>query len=451
MKKCMLFAALALLGLSLPCLAADIRKGHLPKDFNPEKYELRQLVECTPRDGLPNFYHKIKKGQKEMNVVYLGGSITEQDGYRVQSCEYLQSLYPGIRFNGIKASIGGTGSYLGAMRCGHDVVRQKPDLVFIEFAVNDGGAKPASLIKSMEGIVRQIWKADPHTDIVFVYTVTEGIMDDALEGKMHRAASVDEEIADYYGIPSIHLAVEVTELLRQGRLVMRPKGGEVTHVAGEALNQTAGDQPMLVFSPDGVHPFPDTGHKLYTEAIKRSLPLLGRSTRARAHKLYAPMVSDCIEGVTTVYFDDPRVKVTGDMTKYGGGRPELDYFSHLTEFDIFESGSEISFKFKGSKVVLYDILGPEGVVLDVKVDDLPSKEYVRFDKHCGYCRLSFETVASDLDPDTVHDITIRVTDKPIDKRSILGDSAKVLYDKYTDVYLEKHYYSGNIFLFGDLL
>ena len=40
--------------------------------------------------------------------------------------------------------MGGTGSDLGVFRLQHDVLRQRPDLVFIEFAVNDAGALPRS-------------------------------------------------------------------------------------------------------------------------------------------------------------------------------------------------------------------------------------------------------------------------------------------------------------------
>ena len=75
----------------------------------------------------------------------------------------------------INAAIGGTGSDLGVFRFKQDVLVQKPDLVFIEFAVNDGGATPEQIFRCMEGIVRQTWSALPECDICFVYTLTEAL------------------------------------------------------------------------------------------------------------------------------------------------------------------------------------------------------------------------------------------------------------------------------------
>ena len=48
----------------------------------------------------------------------------------------------------------------------------KPDLVFIEFALNDNGTEKGKIARSMEGIVRRILKSNPLTEIVFVYTIT---------------------------------------------------------------------------------------------------------------------------------------------------------------------------------------------------------------------------------------------------------------------------------------
>lgn len=49
---------------------------------------------------------------------------------------------------------------------GQDVIAGKPDLVFVEFAVNDGGAPPERMKATMEGIVSQMCQADPGTDWV---------------------------------------------------------------------------------------------------------------------------------------------------------------------------------------------------------------------------------------------------------------------------------------------
>lgn len=164
---------------------------------------LRDAVECNSRNGLPNFLAKVAAGD-EVKVAYLGGSITAAPGWRVQSLEWLQERYPNAKFAEIHAAIGGTGSDLGVFRLERDVLRHKPDLLFVEFAVNDGGAPPERIHKAMEGIVRQTWAADPNTDICYVYTLTEKMLPDLQSGKMPRAASAMEQLADHYRIPSIH-------------------------------------------------------------------------------------------------------------------------------------------------------------------------------------------------------------------------------------------------------
>ncbi len=66
---------------------------------------------------------------------------------------------PKAAFTEINAAIGGTGSDLGVYRLKQDVLDHKPDLMFVEFAVNDGATEPEQIYRSMEGIVRQTWRA----------------------------------------------------------------------------------------------------------------------------------------------------------------------------------------------------------------------------------------------------------------------------------------------------
>ena len=155
-----------------------------------------KAVECRPRGGLPNFFAKAKAGG-DVRVAYLGGSITAAPGWRVFSLDRLKKQFPTATFREISAAIGGTGSDLGAFRVGHDVIAHQPDLVFVEFAVNDGKAPPEQILATMEGIVRQILRADAATDICFVYTLSEPMLPDLAKGVFPRAASTMEAVADH--------------------------------------------------------------------------------------------------------------------------------------------------------------------------------------------------------------------------------------------------------------
>ncbi|MEQ1841053.1 MAG: SGNH/GDSL hydrolase family protein [Verrucomicrobiales bacterium] len=185
-----------------------------------DDYPRREAVEFRIRGGIPHVLAKIKEGAgREIRVAYLGGSITAAPGWRVKSLALLQEKHPEVKWSEINAAIGGTGSDLGVFRFGQDVLKHRPDLLFVEFAVNDGGANPVQIHQAMEGIVRQAWTADTKTDIIFVYTVSEPFLADLQAGKFSRAASAMEEVADHYGIPSIHLGIEVAKQAKEGTLI----------------------------------------------------------------------------------------------------------------------------------------------------------------------------------------------------------------------------------------
>jgi hypothetical protein len=130
-----------------------------------DTFPLVPAQECRPRNGLPNFFQTAQTPDREVKVAYLGGSITAQNGWRPKTLAHFQKMFPDTKFAEINAAIGGTGSDLGVFRLKKDVLDQKPDLLFVEFAVNDGGAAPEQIFRCMEGIVRQTWAALPECDI----------------------------------------------------------------------------------------------------------------------------------------------------------------------------------------------------------------------------------------------------------------------------------------------
>lgn len=87
---------------------------------------------------------KIEKAQKGENVTlaYIGGSITE--GGRTDTC-YVSRSYryfadtfgTGDNVSFINAGLSGTSSVVGLMRAQNDILDSNPDVIFIEFSVND--------------------------------------------------------------------------------------------------------------------------------------------------------------------------------------------------------------------------------------------------------------------------------------------------------------------------
>ncbi len=104
-----------------------------------------------------------------LTVAFIGGSLTwgacasnpQLTSSRALIGQYLQKKYPASSFNLIDAAIGGTGSQLGIFRMERDVMRFKPDLIFLDFTVNDG-LFDSSLepLVSYETILRRFLKAE---------------------------------------------------------------------------------------------------------------------------------------------------------------------------------------------------------------------------------------------------------------------------------------------------
>lgn len=112
------------------------------------------LRELQIRGGIRNCLKKLAEGQK-VNIAYLGGSITEADGWRVLFNEWLAIRYPKSTLAEIRATINGTGAEFGACRLKEHVLNHNPDLIFIEFAVNGIGSGVRGL-RTVEGLVRQV-------------------------------------------------------------------------------------------------------------------------------------------------------------------------------------------------------------------------------------------------------------------------------------------------------
>lgn len=413
----------------------------------------RKALECSPRTGLPNFFAKAA-ANADIKVAYLGGSITAQPGYRVQTLAHFTKLYPKAKFQEINAAIGGTGSDLGVFRLEHDVLNEKPDLMFVEFAVNDGGAQPVEIIRAMEGIVRKTWKALPNCDICFVYTFTEALLGDLKAGNFNRSAATMEIVADRYGIPSIHMGLEAVKMEMEGKLLMKADEAKMDRVSGEELDRASpiavGPDGKIPFSKDGVHPYPNTGHRLYTDAIVRSLPLIQSAAAAKqAHSLPEPLDTENYQNTAMLPLE--RATRTGPWTLLAADSPLSKSFAkRLGAVWKGEPGAELKFKFKGSAAKIYDLVGPDCGKLEVTVNGAVSPRQ-RFDSYCTYSRLATTPLTSGLDATKVHEVKVRVLADKLDKNQILFEKNRADFAKTPEKYAPTNWYAGAIFLVGELV
>jgi hypothetical protein len=378
-----------------------------PQARTADDFALVQAKLVKPRDGLGNVMAKLAAG-REVRVGYLGGSITAQNGWRPKTLQWLQQRYPNAKLSEINAAIGGTGSDLGVFRYEQDVLRHKPDLVFVEFAVNDGGALPESIYRSMEGIVRKTWRLDPTIDLCYVYTLHAGMKGDLDRGLCPRSASADENLADYYGIPSINVALRIVQLAGEGKLVLK----------GDPEKKSPDAQGKIIFAKDDCHPL-DAGHEVYRDVIADGWKAMEPAAKPRPHELKKPLRDDNWENARLVPLAPAMLSGSWKKmdTEKGLGRVFRDRLPEIWEGTT--PGDKITFRFRGTMVGLYDLLGPDGGQVVWTIDGQKSQPRPRFDSYCTYWRLASLRMAERLE-DKEHAVTVEIQPQQPDRGSVVN-------------------------------
>ncbi len=176
---------------------------------------------------------------KTGRVAFMGGSITQMNGYRPMVGAWLQKRFPKTKFELINAGISSTCSTTGAFRLRSEVLAKgKVDLFFIEFAVNDDQDATHArrdCIRGLEGIIRQARTAQPNMDIVVTHFVNPGMLAQLAAGKVPLAIAAHETVLKRYNVSSIFLAREVADRIDAGTLTWKEFGGTHPKPAGNSI------------------------------------------------------------------------------------------------------------------------------------------------------------------------------------------------------------------------
>lgn len=245
----------------------------------------------------------------DLRIGFLGGSITEGAGASAIKNrwatkvvnEYFKENYPNKNVIEMNAAIGGTGSEYGMQRVVKDLslgTDYAPDVVFVEFAVNDAYEKGMSLSQKTESIVRQLISFKKIPVIIFIYTTSEDSINKngSLSGKaVENAISAQSAVAQHYGIYEVNLNDYIWEGVKQGRFIWE---------RGQAGTLTG----------DGTHPN-DSGYEVYANRIVEMLT----KDKAEAFRKLDPDTEpygDYVFGeIEEVFLEDESVKLTGDWSK----------------------------------------------------------------------------------------------------------------------------------------
>ena len=176
---------------------------------------------------------------KTGRVAFMGGSITQMNGYRPMVSKLLENKFPKTKFEFINAGISSTCSTTGAFRLkSHVLDKGNIDLFFIEFAVNDdqdAGHAERDCVRGMEGIIRHARESQPQMDIVVTYFVNPGMLNQLKEGKIPMSIAAHEKVLKHYNVSSIFLAREVVDRIQSGKLTWSEFGGTHPKPAGNAI------------------------------------------------------------------------------------------------------------------------------------------------------------------------------------------------------------------------
>lgn len=188
-----------------------------------EKMVDRSLLSVGDMTRMSDVFQKAQNGE-DITVAYIGGSITE--GYNAGTTEFyaktctdlLQGYFPDITVTGVNAGISGTPSLLGNLRLERDVLSADPDIVFVEFAVNDG--QEADYKNAYESLVRTLLTQEKDIAVVLLFTV----LDSGYTCQEHMS-----KIGANYDLPMISVHDSVYEEIEAGRMTWQDYSNDQSH------------------------------------------------------------------------------------------------------------------------------------------------------------------------------------------------------------------------------
>ena len=314
--------------------------------------------------------------QKTVTVAFIGGSITHSGAYRSYVMDYLETTYPDNVFVEIRAGIGGTTSAFGVGRIDKHVIEYDPDIVFIEFSVNDGSDD--DLYKeSMEGMIRKVLRNKENTLLTVLGTATSATMQSYKYGEDPAGVRGHKEVAEYYNVPYINV-------------------GKVLY---QHIVDTGTD--VLEYLPDNVHPN-YVGGKIYADEIIEFI----KDYQWNIDFKEQPLTSNSFENAYMHWasdFADSQWTVT-----LGGGS---HYDSHLVPNYIESNvvGSTLEFDFYGTYLGAFYTLENDSGIIEYSIDGGEWEKFSLWDIYClDSDRCGGSIIVNGLEK-SAHHIVIRIS------------------------------------------
>jgi lysophospholipase L1-like esterase len=171
----------------------------------------RSVVDQGETSRLKRVFAKAKRGEP-ITLGFIGGSITQgamasqpsrNFASRVQ--DWWRGRFPNTAVSLVNAGVGGTGSLFGAFRVEQNLLVHDPDLVIVEFAVNDAWTDG----EPFEGLLRQILGHPTNPAAMLLFMMWE---------KGGNSQDMQMPVGKHYGLPMISFRDAVWPEIQAGRL-----------------------------------------------------------------------------------------------------------------------------------------------------------------------------------------------------------------------------------------
>lgn len=191
---------------------------------------------------LKNLMKRAANGES-LVIGFLGGSITQgslsstpKTCYAYLVYEWWKKSFPNAEFSFVNGGIGGTTSHYGGARAWKDVLCYRPDIVTVDFSVNDDANE--FFEETYEGTLRRLLMAPSAPAVV--------VLNNVFYDTGKNAQDYHNRIADHYGIPHVSIKDTIFPDVESGKIVR----ADIT--------------------PDNLHPN-DKGHRLVADEICKLL------------------------------------------------------------------------------------------------------------------------------------------------------------------------------------
>lgn len=265
---------------------------------------------------LKNLMKRAANGES-LVIGFLGGSITQgslsstpKNCYAYLVYEWWKKSFPNAAFSFVNGGIGGTTSHYGGARAWKDVICYRPDIVTVDFSVNDDANE--FFEETYEGTLRRLLAAPSAPAVV--------VLNNVFYDTGKNAQDYHNRIADHYGIPHVSIKDTVYPDVESGKIVR----ADIT--------------------PDNLHPN-DKGHRLVADEICKLLDSIkaeveeetiagenieGKSTKTEASVLLpAPLTENAYEHSRLIQIQDNEAILDGFL---------VDPIEKKGMLDIFKNG-----------------------------------------------------------------------------------------------------------------